>query len=329
MNFGDAQNREMSSPRYPPDYTACLFFFACLHRRSAPDEPNDVICYSRCRPACAVFLNIRIDMKFLRIGIAAAAVLATSAALAQTNVAGDPHADDPVGMVADPCPTHAPPADQSGWHLWNLHMLTRDFGQLCRYQAADTALKASGEKVRVVFMGDSITDNWLKGDPALFADGLINRGISGQTTQQMIVRFRQDVVDLHPRAVHIMAGTNDIAGNTGAATMATVEGNVETMAELARTHGIQVMLASVPPAAVFPWSPKMQPAPTIVAFNHWLKDYAARNGFIYIDYYGALAGPDGGMKPGISLDGVHPNPKGYAIMRPITLRAVADISGGG
>ena len=261
-------------------------------------------------------------MKAFSIGLVAA-LLAAAPAVAQTNVPGDPYANDPVGIVVDPCPSHPGPTDQASYHMWNLHMLTRDFGQLCRYQAADAALKASGEKVRVVFMGDSITDNWLNGDKTLFDNGLVNRGISGQTTPQMIVRFRQDVIDLHPQAVHIMAGTNDIAGNTGAATMETVEGNIKTMAELARAHGIKVMLASVPPAAAFPWSPKMHPAPTIVTFNRWLKGYAAQNGFTYVDYYDALVGPDGGMKPGISLDGVHPNPTGYAIMRPITLAAVA------
>jgi lysophospholipase L1-like esterase len=250
------------------------------------------------------------------------ALCAATAATAQTNVAGDPHADDPVGIMADPCPAHPAPTTGQGWTMWNLHMLTRDFGQLCRYRAANAQLVASGATVRVVFMGDSITDNWLGGDPSLFTGGLVDRGISGQTTPQMLVRFRQDVIDLHPQAVHIMAGTNDIAGNTGAATMATVEGNIETMAELARAHGIKVILASIPPAAAFPWSPGKQPAPIIDAFNRWLSGYAARNHFAYVDYHAAMAGPDGGMKPGISLDGVHPNPKGYAIMRPLTLAAI-------
>ena len=153
-------------------------------------------------------------------------------------------------------------------------MLTRDYGQICRYHAANLALRSSAQPVRVVFFGDSITDNWLKGDPSLFAPGIVNRGISGQTTAQMLVRFREDVIALHPRAVQIMAGTNDIAGNTGAATLEIVEGNIETMAELARAHGIRVLLASTLPAAAFPWSPGKQPAATIVAFDHWLRGYA-------------------------------------------------------
>ena len=171
-------------------------------------------------------------------------------------------------------------------------------------------------------MGDSITDNWIDADPSLFTDGLVDRGISGQTTPQMLVRFREDVIALKPKAVHIMAGTNDIAGNTGAATMATVQGNIETMAELAQAHGIRVILASVPPAAAFKWSPDKRPVPQIRALNEWLRGYARRRGFSYVDYYAALATPEGAMKPGLASDGVHPTPAGYAVMRPLALAAV-------
>jgi lysophospholipase L1-like esterase len=243
-------------------------------------------------------------------------------AQAQTNIDGDPAVADPVGIVTDPCPVHPKPQNAAGWHLWNLHMLTRDFGQLCRYHAANTALIAGNQPVRAVFLGDSITDNWQNFDPTLFGADLADRGISGQTTPQMLVRFREDVLGLHPRVVHIMAGTNDIAGNTGASTLAIVEGNIETMAELARVHGIRVVLASIPPAAAFPWSPTKRPAPLIRAFNAWLKDYAARNGFTYVDYHPVLADAAGGMKPGLSSDGVHPNAAGYALMRPVALAAV-------
>ncbi len=247
--------------------------------------------------------------------------------IAQTRIADDPYTGDPVGIVADPCPIHLRPTDGAGWEQWKLHMLTRDFAQLCRYAAQNAALVASGAKVRVVFMGDSITDNWIGADAALFTGGLIDRGISGQTTPQMLVRFRADVLALKPRAVHIMAGTNDIAGNTGAATIETVQGNIMTIAELARAHGIKVILASIPPAATFPWSPAMKPAPQIVAFNTWLRGYAAKNGFTYVDYHAALAGPDGGMKPGYATDGVHPTPQGYAVMKPLALAAIAKTLG--
>ncbi|WP_380779042.1 SGNH/GDSL hydrolase family protein [Sphingomonas sp. R86520] len=253
--------------------------------------------------------------------------LAPQGGAAQTSVPGDPFAGDPVGIVADPCPAHPNPTDGAGWDRWKLHMLTRDFGQLCRYAHQNAALTASRARTRVVLMGDSITDNWIGADATLFTNGLVDRGISGQTTPQMLVRFRADVLALKPLAVHIMAGTNDIAGNTGAATIETVQGNVMTMAELARAHGIKVILASTPPAAAFPWSPAMKPAPQIVAFNGWLRGYAARNGFTYVDYYTALAGPDGGMKPGYASDGVHPTPQGYAVMKPLALAAITKTLG--
>nr|WP_246586803.1 SGNH/GDSL hydrolase family protein [Stakelama flava] len=237
-------------------------------------------------------------------------------------VDGDPHADDPSGIVDNPCPQHAMPTDGTGWHMWNLHMLTRDFGQLCRYRAANSDLKASGKPVRVVFMGDSITDNWINLDKEFFVDGRVDRGISGQTTPQMLVRFREDVIDLHPQAVHIMAGTNDIAGNTGASTLATVQGNIRTMAELAKAHGIKVILGSIPPAGQFPWAKDKNPVPVIKAMNDWLRGYAAQNGFTYVDYHAAMTTPEGAMKDGLSSDGVHPAAKGYAVMEPLTLAAI-------
>lgn len=252
--------------------------------------------------------------------LAAGILQMSSSALAQTNVEGDPHRDDPAGIVTHPCPDHPLPSDEPGWHRWNLHMLTRDFGQLCRYAAANAQLK---QLPRVVFIGDSITDNWINLDPSLFTDGIIDRGISGQTTPQMLVRFRQDVIALRPRAVHIMAGTNDIAGNTGAATFETVTGNIESMVDLARAHGIAVILGSVPPAGAFPWSPSKRPAPQIAQLNSWLRSYARRNGLIYADYHSPMAQPDGAMKPGLSSDGVHPTKQGYASMRAAAEAAIA------
>jgi len=129
--------------------------------------------------------------------------------------------------------------------------------------------------------------------------------------------------------VHIMAGTNDIAGNTGAATVETVQGNIETMAELAHAHGIKVILASIPPAAAFPWSPEKRPAPQILAFNRWLRGYATAHGYTYVDYHAALTTAEGGMKPGLASDGVHPTPAGYAVMRPLALAGIAKTLGGG
>jgi lysophospholipase L1-like esterase len=251
-----------------------------------------------------------------------AALLLSAPASAQTIVPGDPYADDAVGIVADPCPTHPKPTDS--YQMYNLHMLTRDYGQICRYAAQNAALKTPA---RVVFLGDSITDNWIGADASLFANGLLDRGISGQTTPQMLIRFRNDVVLLHPKAVHIMAGTNDIAGNTGAATMATVEGNIASMAELAHANGIKVILASTPPASAFPWNPSKRPSPQIVELNAWIRGYAKTHGYTYVDYYTALTTPEGGMKPGLSSDGVHPTPAGYAIMKPLALAAIAKTLG--
>lgn len=219
------------------------------------------------------------------------------------------------GIVADPCTVKTAPEHGT--------VFAGDFAQLCQYRAQNAALMKPGSTPpRVVFMGDSITEFWGDKDAAFFTAGKIDRGISGQTTSQMLLRFRQDVIDLHPQAVHIMAGTNDVAGNTGPATLEQVEGNLASMAELAKVHGIRVILASVPPAARFPWRPDMQTVPTIQALNSWIKDYAARNGFTYVDYYGAMATPDGGMKAGLAEDGVHPTPEGYKVMEPLAEAAM-------
>ncbi|MDR6787050.1 lysophospholipase L1-like esterase [Sphingomonas sp. BE138] len=253
---------------------------------------------------------------------------ATAGAAAQVPAPDDPWAGDPTGIVADPCPAHPKPRDGAEWQRWNRHMLARDWGQHCRYAADNAALKAAGTPVQVVFMGDSITDNWINLDPGMFQGGLVDRGISGQTTPQMLVRFRADVIDLHPQAVHIMAGTNDIAGNTGATTLARVQGQIATMAELARAHGIKVILGAIPPAASFAWARDKQPVAPIRAMNAWLRDYARANGHAFVDYHAAMATPEGAMKPGLSSDGVHPTAAGYAVMRPLALDAIRRTLGG-
>jgi len=200
-----------------------------------------------------------------------------------------------------------------------------DWAQLGRYRAADQALPAT-EPGRVVFYGDSITDAWVSNGGKFFpGKPYVNRGISGQTTPQMLVRFRQDVVDLHPEAVVILAGTNDIAGNTGPSTQEMIEDNFKSMTEIAKANGIRVILASVTPAAKYPWRPEIaDPAGKIEALNAWIKSYCAQEKLTYLDYWTAMAGPDGGMKPGISLDGVHPNAAGYAMMEPLAEAAIAE-----
>ncbi len=200
------------------------------------------------------------------------------------------------------------------------HDLLFDFGNLEHFKAADAAVAppAPGEE-RVVFLGDSITQGWkIEGAGSMFpGKPYFNRGIGGQTTPQMLVRFRQDVIELKPKVVVILAGTNDLAGNTGPMTLEQTEDNLESMADLAAQNGIRVVLCSVTPAVDFPWQPGLEPAAKIVALNKWIKEYAAQKGYAYVDYYSALADARGGLPASLSHDGVHPNAAGYAIMKPL------------
>lgn len=192
-----------------------------------------------------------------------------------------------------------------------------DFGGLERFKEADEMVAAPkpGEE-RVVFMGDSITQGW-KLDESFPGKPYINRGIGGQTTPQMVVRFRQDVIDLKPRVVVILAGINDIAGNTGPMTVEQTEENIASMADLASVNGIRVVLCSVLPAFDFPWAPGLTPAPKVMEVNAWMKKEAAEKGYVYVDYYSAMSDERGGLPATLSKDGVHPLPAGYAIMTPI------------
>ena len=156
----------------------------------------------------------------------------------------------------------------------------------------------------------------------------VNRGISGQTTPQMLVRFQQDVVHLHPAVVVILAGTNDIAGNTGPSTPQTIEDNYASMASIARQNGIKVVFASITPAFSYPWKPGIQPVGEIRELNQWLRDFCARDGDVYLDYYSAMSDATGAMLPGLASDGVHPTAKGYAVMAPLAERAIAQALGG-
>jgi lysophospholipase L1-like esterase len=201
-----------------------------------------------------------------------------------------------------------------------------DWPNLHRYQAANAALAASapGEQ-RVVFMGDSITDGWGNRPGNNFFPGkpYIDRGISGQTTPQMLIRFQQDVVQLHPAAVVILAGTNDVAGNTGFSTPEMIEDNFRSMVAIARANNIKVVLSSITPVAVYPWKRSIEPIPIILEVNQWLKQYCAQQGLVYLDYYTALVDDKGGMKPGLSSDGVHPTAAGFAVMGPLAEAAIS------
>jgi lysophospholipase L1-like esterase len=203
-------------------------------------------------------------------------------------------------------------------------LCAQDWAQLSRYREENEKLGAlvSHEK-RIVFMGNSITEFWSEHYPEFFAGKpYINRGISGQTTPQMLVRFRQDVIDLKPFAVVILAGTNDIAGNTGPATLPEIAGNIFSMAELARTHGIEVLICSVLPAADYPWRPGLEPAGKISKLNEMLKDYALKNQFNWVDFYSVMNDGSGGLKPEYTYDGVHPNRKGYKVMSDIVEKSL-------
>jgi lysophospholipase L1-like esterase len=199
-----------------------------------------------------------------------------------------------------------------------------DWPQLAKYRAANAALRApAANENRVVFIGNSITEGWAPHFDSLFpGKPYIGRGIGGQTTPQMLVRFRQDVIALKPKVVVILGGTNDIAGNTGPSTIEMIEDNLASMTELAKANGIRVVLVSVLPVADYPWRRGLDPAPKIIALNSWMKQYAARAGEIYLDLHTPMADEHGGMKPGIATDGVHPNTAGYALMSPLTERAI-------
>jgi lysophospholipase L1-like esterase len=221
-----------------------------------------------------------------------------------------------VGVNAQTPPNDCSPATTAeerakhGWlHLW-------------MYCADDVRLgRPSVDENRIVFFGDSITQGWNLND-SFPGRPYINRGISGETTTQMLVRFRQDVIDLAPKAVNILAGTNDIAGNTGPITLKAIEDNFASMTEIAQANGVRVILASVLPVYDYPWHKGLQPVDKIATLNSWLKNYALAHGLVYLDYYSAMQDDRHGLPPNLSRDGVHPNKDGYAVMAPLAEKAI-------
>ena len=207
-------------------------------------------------------------------------------------------------------------------NLSELH--TQDWPNLNKYKSQNEQLKSSkNTENRVVFMGNSITELWLNIHPEFFnGKNYINRGISGQTTPQMLIRFRQDVIDLSPRIVVILAGINDIAENTGPSSIEMIENNIISMVELAKSNNIQVILCSVLPAEKFPWSRKINPAEIVVNLNQKIRDYAKKNNIMYVDYFSEMANKNNGMKEGLANDGIHPNKSGYLIMEPLLQKAI-------
>jgi lysophospholipase L1-like esterase len=226
--------------------------------------------------------------------------------------------------------TSHPDLDQ--YRASRIALYTDDFGELKRYREANAALPAPSPKEnRVVFLGDSITDYWKLPD---YFPGkpYINRGIDGQTTPQMLVRFRQDVIDLHPKVLVVLAGTNDIAGVTGPARNEEIEANYASMAELARVNHIRVVFASLLPAHNYTPEAKesfaLRPRERILALNTWLKDYCSKSGLVYLDYFSALIDDHGMLRRDLSDDGLHPNAAGYKIMAPLADKAIANALAG-
>jgi lysophospholipase L1-like esterase len=222
-------------------------------------------------------------------------------------------------------PAQAQTADRAGQIEYTRHLLT-DWASLTRYGSENTELRpAKPGEDRVVFLGDQITEQWRASDGGFFP-GLpyLNRGIEGQTTPQMLVRFRQDVISLKPKVVVILAGTNDVASYTGPSTEGMIAENLMSMVELAKVNGIRVALASVTPVCdCFKNQTALRPQGKIIGLNGWIKDYAARSGSVYLDYYSALA-EGRNFKKQLNSDGLLPNAAGYAVMVPLAEKAIAE-----
>jgi len=215
---------------------------------------------------------------------------------------------------------------QSQTQIDSFQQILKDWANLNRYKNENAKLVLTGSnKNRIVFMGNSITEEWKRFQPEFFSDNkYINRGISGQTTPQMLIRFRPDVIDLRPTAVVILAGINDIAENTGPSTVKMIAGNIISMAELAESNGIKVIISSILPASGFSWSPIHDPPPKILAINTIIKNYAEKNGMTYLEYYSSMVEDQQGLKKEYGLDEVHPNKKGYEIMSILVEKAITE-----
>lgn len=240
----------------------------------------------------------------------------SSLLLAQTPAPSQASGSSQPASSAPQTPKPLPPTDPSN--------RTKDpdrWAQLDRFRDANAKLPVNAEG-RVVFFGDSITEGWPKRAPFFPGKPYVNRGISGQTTSQMVMRLQQDVLDLHPAAVVILAGINDIAQNQGPISLQDIEANLQSMILRSKAAGVRVIMTSVLPAADFPWRKGLDPAPKVQQLNAWLSAFCAQNQVAYVDYYTSMADANGGMKPGLSSDGVHPTADGYAIMEPLAEAAI-------
>ncbi len=267
----------------------------------------------------------RMNLRAALLAIAAVAGLLFTSGIKAQEPGNLPETKAPAATEAR-TPDKPAPEQIDAWQKAHDEQVKNDWPWLGRFKEADLKLPppAAGEN-RVVFMGDSITEGWnIEGPQGSFpGKPYINRGISGQTSPQMVLRFHQDVVDLQPKVVVILAGTNDVAGNTGPMTPEQTQDNLAAMAEMAIGNHIRVVLCSILPAYDFPWKPGMEPAPKILALNQWIKAYAAQKGYVYVDYHSAMKDARDGLPPTLSQDGVHPLPAGYAIMAPLAEAAIA------
>ena len=238
------------------------------------------------------------------------------------------------GQPATPTPTPVDPCAEVTARTTRAEARLKDWPALARYREDNTKVTAPAKNEdRVVFMGDSITDLW--DDPKFggFFPGkpYVDRGIGGQTTPQMLIRFRPDVIALQPKIVVILAGTNDIAGNTGPMTLQAIEDNLTSMYDLAHANGIRVVFASVLPISDYEKNQdgqqiirtKQRPPEQITSLNDWMKKYTAAHGGIYLDYFSAMVDDKGFLKEELSEDGLHPNQKGYDVMAPLAEQAIA------
>ena len=207
--------------------------------------------------------------------------------------------------------------------LIGLQLQAQEWANVAKFQKDNSKIISQNIPVQVVFMGNSITEGWPLADSTFFKTiGFVNRGIVGQTTPQMLLRFKQDVIALKPKVVVILAGTNDIAENTGPTSINEIYGHIESMATLAENAGIKVILCSVLPVYDYPWKPGLEPAEKIEALNELLVMLSIEKGYEYADYFSAMANEQKGLKKDLGNDGVHPNLKGYNIMKTIVLKAL-------
>lgn len=209
--------------------------------------------------------------------------------------------------------------------LTSYSLVAQDWPNLNKYSEANSKVEKE-EKGRVIFMGNSITEGWSYADPDFFkGKPYVNRGISGQTTPQMLIRFRPDVIDLSPEVVVILAGTNDIAGNTGPSTLKMIADNIFSMAEIAHANGIKVVICSVLPVYDYPWKPGLEPAGKIIALNQMLSGYATANGHHYLDYHSAMKDERNGLPKKYATDEVHPTKEGYQVMEEMVETMLSNI----